>query len=145
MPPAVRRMFTPEISSEIAKSAWVTWRAHPPFWMRRGALLNDDHGICMPPTSVAGGDVAEGNWLARAGFCGPGSTTLAGFVALIAPCGGRSGLPKLCACAFVAAAARVPAAVAPRRPRRDMGFIGVPPAVTSECWFIRPAPDFIDI
>src|SRR5580693_449314 len=96
--------------------------------MRRGALLNDDHGICIPPTSVAGGDVAEGNWLARAGFCGPGSMTLAGFVALIAPCGGRSGLPKLCACAFVAAAARVPAAVAPRRPRRDVGFIGVSPS-----------------
>jgi hypothetical protein len=62
--------------------------------------------------------------LASAGFCGLGSATLCGLVALMAPYGGRSGLPKLCACAF-AAAAREPAAVAPKRPRRDMGFIGV--------------------
>jgi len=34
-------MLTPEISSEIAKSACVTWRAQPPFWMRFGALLNE--------------------------------------------------------------------------------------------------------
>jgi hypothetical protein len=27
--------------SEIAKSAWVTWRAQPPFWIRFGALLNE--------------------------------------------------------------------------------------------------------
>src|ERR1700752_3889471 len=29
-----------------------------------------------------------------AGFCGPGSLTLLGFLALIAPCGGSFGLPK---------------------------------------------------
>jgi hypothetical protein len=29
-----------------------------------------------------------------AGFCGPGSVVLLGFVALIAPCGGSFGLPK---------------------------------------------------
>jgi hypothetical protein len=33
---------------------------------------------------VAGGDTTAGNWPAIAGFCGPGSVTLAGFVALMA-------------------------------------------------------------
>jgi hypothetical protein len=42
----------------------------------------------MLPMSVEGGDFAEGNWLAMAGLCGPGSVMLAGFSALIAPCGG---------------------------------------------------------
>src|SRR3979490_2009643 len=70
--------------------------------------------------------------LASAGFCGLGSATLCGLVALMAPYGGRSGLPKLCACAF-AAAAREPAAVASKRPRRDMGFIGVSTGCDSEC------------
>ena len=41
--PAANRMFTPEMDSDIAKSALVTCRAHPPFWIRRGALLNDAH------------------------------------------------------------------------------------------------------
>jgi hypothetical protein len=30
-----------------------------------------------------------------AGFCGPGSLTLLGFLALIAPCGGSFGFPKV--------------------------------------------------
>ena len=50
---------------EMAKSVCVTWRAQPPFWMRLGALLNDAQSIGMPPTSVAGGVCAEGNWLAE--------------------------------------------------------------------------------
>src|SRR6266851_6068711 len=119
MPPAVSRMLTPEISSAIAKSACMTWRAHPPFWMRLDALLNDAQGNGMLPTSVAGGDCGEGNWPAMAGFCGPGSLMLAGlFLALIAPCGGRSGLPKDWACAAcTAAATSEPPAVTARRLR----------------------------
>src|SRR5258705_10850320 len=99
MPPAVSRMLTPEIVFEIAKSACVTWRAQPPFWTRFGALLNDAQSIGMPPTSVAGGDFAEGNWLLIASLCGPGSFRLPGPLALTAPCGGWSGLPKEAACA----------------------------------------------
>src|ERR1700676_998487 len=63
--------------------------------MRRGALLNDAQLSGMLPTSVAGGENAAGNWSLIAGFCGPGSMTLLGFLALIAPCGGSFGLPKL--------------------------------------------------
>src|ERR1700756_4372689 len=63
--------------------------------MRRGALLNDAQVSGMLPTSVAGGENADGNWSLIAGFCGPGSLTLLGFFALIAPCGGSFGLPKL--------------------------------------------------
>src|ERR1700688_89165 len=63
--------------------------------MRRGALLNDAQLSGMLPTSVAGGENAPGNWSLIAGFCGPGSLTLLGFLALIAPCGGSFGLPKL--------------------------------------------------
>src|SRR3954467_8755423 len=63
--------------------------------MRRGALLNDAQLRGMLPTSVAGGENAPGNWSLIAGFCGPGSVTLLGFLALIAPCGGSFGLPKL--------------------------------------------------
>jgi hypothetical protein len=62
--------------------------------MRRGALLNDAQLSGMLPTSVAGGENAEGNWSLMAGFCGPGSVMLLGFLALIAPCGGSFGLPK---------------------------------------------------
>src|SRR5713101_3957648 len=94
MPPAVSRMLTPDISFEIAKSSTVTWRAQPPFWMRFGALLNEAQSIAMPPTSVAGGNWAEGNWLPMAELCGPGSARFPGALPLIAPCGGRSGLPK---------------------------------------------------
>jgi hypothetical protein len=86
-------MLTPEISLEIGKFSAVTSRAQPPAWMRFGAMLNEDQNIGIPPTSVGGGLPKEGNWLARAGFCGPGSLSAAG-VALRAPSGGRSGLPK---------------------------------------------------
>src|SRR3977135_4094516 len=63
--------------------------------MRRGALLNDAQVSGMLPTSVGGGENADGNWSLIAGFCGPGSLTLLGFLALIAPCGGSFGLPQL--------------------------------------------------
>src|SRR5882757_195263 len=102
MPPAVNRMLTPEIVSEIAKSFCVTSRAQPPFWTRFGALLNDAQSIGMPPTSVAGGNFAEGNWLPMASFCGPGSRRAPGVLALIAPCGGWSGLPNEAALAALA-------------------------------------------
>src|SRR5258707_7531120 len=102
MPPAVSRMLTPDISFEIAKSSTVTWRAQPPFWMRFGALLKEAQSIAMPPTSVAGGNGAEGTWLPMAGLCGPGSARFPGALPLIAPCGGRSGLPKEAARAAVA-------------------------------------------
>src|SRR5882672_5760155 len=62
--------------------------------MRRGALLNDAQLSGMLPTSVAGGENAAGNWSLIAGFCGPGSVMLLGFLALMAPCGGSFGLPK---------------------------------------------------
>src|ERR1700748_2090840 len=63
--------------------------------MRRGALLKDAQVSGMSPTSVGGGENALGNWSRIAGFCGPGSTMLLGFLALTAPCGGSFGLPKL--------------------------------------------------
>src|SRR6195256_4555238 len=102
MPPAVSRMLTPDISFEIAKSSTVTWRAQPPFWMRFGALLNEAQSMAMPPTSVAGGNCAEGNWLPMASFCGPGSLRFPGALALTAPCGGWSGLRNEAACAALA-------------------------------------------
>src|SRR5712692_6078738 len=81
--------------------------------MRRGALLNVAQLSGMPPTSVGGGENADGNWSLMARLCGPGSVMLLGFVALIAPCGGSSGLPKETAAfsgAAVAAVATTPAA-----------------------------------
>src|SRR5712675_1257555 len=102
MPPAVSGMLTPDISFEIAKSSTVTWRAQPPFWTRFGALLKEAQSIGMPPTSVAGGNCAEGNWLPMASLCGPGSLRLPGALALTAPCAGWSGLPKEAACAVLA-------------------------------------------
>src|SRR3981189_2591091 len=80
--------------------------------MRLGALLNDAQYCGRSPTSVGGGDCAEGNWLPNTRSCGPGSVTLAGFLALIAPCGGSSGLPKEAAAAAVADIATPAAAVA---------------------------------
>jgi hypothetical protein len=73
----------------------------------------------MSLTSVAGGDDAAGNWSAIAGLCGPGSVRLAGFFALTAPCGGRSGLPNEAARAPAERtdAAAIPPAPAPSRPR----------------------------
>src|SRR5712675_1893542 len=62
--------------------------------MRRGALLNVAQLSGLLPTSVGGGENAPGNWSLMAGFCGPGSVMLLGFLALTAPCGGSLGLPK---------------------------------------------------
>src|SRR6266853_642873 len=118
-PPAVSRILTPEMVSEIWKSACVTCRAQPPFWIRFGALLNDAQNCGMSFVSVAGGDDAAGNWSAIAGLCGPGSVRLAGFFALTAPCGGSSGLPNEAARAPTERtdAAASPPAPAPSRPR----------------------------
>src|SRR5580693_7725038 len=113
-PPAVSRMLTPAIVSEIWKSDCVTCRAQPPFWIRFGALLNDAQNCGRSFVEVAGGDTDAGNWSAISGLCGPGSVKLAGFVALTAPVGGVSGLPNPCARAFertdVAASPPTPAA-----------------------------------
>jgi len=68
---------------------------------------------------VGGGETAEGNWLEMASLCGPGSVRLAGLLALIAPCGGSSGLPKEAARAAVAVIA-APAAVAANIMRLDI-------------------------
>src|SRR6266403_2643339 len=95
--------------------------------MRRGALLNDAQLSGMLPTSVAGGENAPGNWSLMAGFCGPGSLMLLGFLALIAPCGGSFGLPKLIslftgaafAVVIVAAVTTPPTAVAANMSRLE--------------------------
>src|ERR1700742_2411057 len=96
--------------------------------MRRGALLKDAQLSGMSPTSVAGGENAAGNWSLMAGFCGPGSTALLGFLALIAPCGGSFGLPKVISLftgvaastvVIVAAVTSPPAAVAPHMSRLE--------------------------
>src|SRR5215467_10053134 len=79
--------------------------------MRRGALLNVAQLSGMVPTSVGGGEKADGNWSLMAGFCGPGSVMLLRFAALIAPWGGSSGLPKENAAFSGAATAAVAAAV----------------------------------
>jgi hypothetical protein len=104
-------MFTPEMVLEIAKSSCVTCLTQPPFWMRRGAVLNEAQICGMLPTSVAGGEKADGSSFLIDGSCGPGSVTLAGFLPLIAPCGGSSGLPKEPARAAVADIAAPAAAV----------------------------------
>src|SRR5579859_5221261 len=87
--------------------------------MRRGALLKDAQFIGRLPTSVGGGDVAEGNWLPMAWLFGPGSVTLAGFLALIAPCAGASGSPNVAARA-IAGANAAPAVLAASTLRRDI-------------------------
>src|ERR1700741_4125462 len=96
--------------------------------MRRGALLNDAQVSGMLPTSVGGGENALGNWSLMAGFCGPGSLVLLGFLALTAPCGGSSGLPKVIslftgvsalAVVIVAAVTNPPAAVAANMSRLE--------------------------
>src|SRR6266849_3801359 len=91
--------------------------------MRRGALLNVAQLSGMVPTSVGGGENADGNWSLMARLCGPGSVMLLGFVALIAPCGGSSGLPKETAAlsgAAVAAVATPAAAVVANTSRLDI-------------------------
>src|ERR1700704_5461608 len=122
MPPAVSRIFTPVMVFEIGKSACVTCRAQPPSWMRRGALLNEAQIWGMLPTSVGGGENADGNRSLIAGFCGPGSVTLAGFLALIEPCGGSSGLPNEPAAAAVVDIATPTAAVARTSRLENMAF-----------------------
>src|ERR1700730_3390126 len=96
--------------------------------MRRGALLKEAQLSGMSPTSVAGGENAFGNWSLMAGFWGPGSLTLLGFLALMAPCGGSLGLPKLIslftgvaasAVVIVAAATAPPTAVAANMSRLE--------------------------
>src|SRR6266404_420725 len=97
--------------------------------MRLGALLNDAQFIGRLPTSVAGGATDAGNWLAMPGFCGPGSARLRGFCALMAPCAGRSGLPKVWALTLEAApASKPPAADAASSARRDRDTISFSPA-----------------
>src|SRR3954447_22899795 len=123
MPPADSRMLTPEISFEMAKSSTVTCRAQPPFWMRLGALLNEAQSIGKPPTSVAGGVCAEGNCLPSSGFCGPGSVRLPGLLALTAPCGGSSGLPKVAACALEPTMAAPAADMASKSRRENIGSL----------------------
>src|SRR5260221_7550779 len=114
-------MLTPAISSEIWKSYCVPCRAQPPFWMRRGALLNDAQNIGRSPTFVAGGEKAPGNWFVIAGLFGPGSVRLEGFpCVLIAPSGGWSGLPNDAATAGAAAASTLAAPVAASMSRRDI-------------------------
>src|SRR5216684_842454 len=81
--------------------------------MRRGALLNVAQLSGMVPTSVGGGENADGNWSLMARLCGPGSVMLFGFVALIAPCGGSSGLPKETAAFSGAPMAAVAAVMTP--------------------------------
>src|SRR5580700_577916 len=125
-PPAVSRMLTPAIVSEIWKSNCVTCRAQPPFWIRFGALLNDAQNCGRSLTSVGGGEDAAGNRSASAALCGPGSVRLAGFVALTAPCGGSSGLPNEAACAVERTdAAASPPAPAPNRPRLVISTITI--------------------
>src|ERR1700676_5163266 len=95
--------------------------------IRRGELLNDAQLSGMLPTSVAGGENAPGHWSLMAGFCGPGSVMLLGFLALIAPCGGSFGLPKVIslftgvtsALVIVAAVTTPPTAVAANMSRLE--------------------------
>src|ERR1700722_522860 len=75
--------------------------------------------------SVAGGSWKEGNWLASAGFCGPGSSRLVRLFPLILPCGGESGLPNVAADAAADMPRAAADAAAPSRiSRRDKPFIG---------------------
>src|ERR1700751_4777973 len=90
--------------------------------MRRGEGLNEDQTCGLLPTSVAGGENADWSCLLIAGSCGPGSTALAGFLALIAPCGGSSGLPKVAAAATVVDIAAPAAAVARTSRLENMAF-----------------------
>src|SRR6202050_2109313 len=96
MPPGSRYMFTPETSSEIAKSACVTSRAQPPACWRRGEVLNEDQKNGCVLTSVAGALIWLGNWLSITGFCGPVIFAPAGSPAVVCmPSWGRSGFPKV--------------------------------------------------
>ena len=91
--------------------------------MRRGAKLNEAQNTGMLPTSVGGGSRKAGIVSASPVSCGPGIVSVLGLVTLTAPCGGRSGLPKLAARTTVAPIAAPPAAVAASTPRRDSSFM----------------------
>src|SRR5256885_16190456 len=67
MPPAVSRIFTPVMLVEIAKSAWVTCRAQPPFWTRRCTVLKEDQICGMAPPAVGGGGKTDPGGSPRAG------------------------------------------------------------------------------
>src|SRR5260221_13607532 len=108
MPPGPRRMLTPETASEMAKSACVTCRAQPPFWIRLYAVLNDPQNSGMSPTSVGGGLWNGGNWLSSVGVFGPGSDRPAG-LAVTEPSARASGLPNEAPWAAVATTAPPPA------------------------------------
>jgi len=116
-------MFTPAISVEMAKSDCVTCLPQPPFWVRRGARLNDAQNSGMLPTSVGGGSRNDGMLLASPASCGPGMVRPPGSVTLTDPSGGWSGLPNEAAWASVAAIAAPPAAVVAMTLRRDSSFI----------------------
>jgi hypothetical protein len=89
-------MFTPEISSEIAKSACVTSRAQPPACWRRGAMLNEDQKKGCVLTSVPGAVSTFGNWLSSTGFRGPVILVAAASpTTFCMPSWGRSGFPKV--------------------------------------------------
>src|SRR5260370_4826593 len=103
--------------------------------MRRSALLNVAQLSDILPTSVGGGENADGNWSLIARLCGPGLVMLLGFVALTAPCGGSSGLPKEIAAfsgaavaAFAAVATTPAAAVVANTSRLDI-ILGTPRGV----------------
>src|ERR1700722_4384886 len=88
-------------------------------------LLKDAQNSGIPLMSVAGGSWKEGNWLASAGFCGPGSSRLVRLFPLILPCGGESGLPNVAADAAADMPRAAADAAAPSRiSRRDKPFIG---------------------
>src|SRR4030081_3243892 len=75
----------------------------------------------MPLTSGAGGSWNEGNSPASAGFFGPGSSRLVGFLPLIRPSGGESGFPNEPAVAELTTPRAAAEAAAPTRIfRRDM-------------------------
>src|ERR1700744_3938377 len=96
MPPDSRYIFTPAISSEIAKSDWVTSRAQPPRCWRRGEMLNEDEKNGWVLMSVPGAVITLGNWLSSTGFRGPVIVALAGSPLVFnMPSGGRSGFPKV--------------------------------------------------
>jgi hypothetical protein len=88
-------MFTPAISSEIAKSACVTSRAQPPRCWRRGEMLNEDQKNGWVLMSVARAVRALGNWLSSTGFRGPVIVVLAGSpVVFTMPSGGKIRIPE---------------------------------------------------
>src|SRR5260370_754157 len=75
--------------------------------------------------SVAGGSWNDGNWLASAAFCGPGSSRLVRLFPLILPSAGGSGLPNEAADAPADTPRAAAEAAAPSRiSRRDKLLIG---------------------